>query len=153
MRWNESLRRRLAGDLVDRYNQWAEEHFRPRSDPDQVTNLDTTLFKQDLQQADWNKDNEASRRISPVMLYGATLPNKGLFGLGTYKGFWLVLRLNMWAITPRKIKFDSIDYRTARGPGGGILRLTYDAVGDDLSPAELLCFPLCKQTHLPTVVR
>ena len=148
--WSEYLWEQLKDEqLIDEYNAWSEEYFKPQPPVDNIVKKDPedvlTDFKNALRHADWNTGNESLKKVSSMMLYGRRLNNKGLFVLGTYQKFWLVLRLQMWAISPQKTDLQLRElYGVAEGQPGGVLGLRYKPIRDDSTASVLFFFPLGK---------
>lgn len=79
------------------------------------------------------------------MLYGRRLDNDGLFSLGSFQTFWLILRLNMWAISPQNTSPELRQrYGVADAQPGGVLGLRYKLIGGESTKKVLLFFPLGK---------
>lgn len=100
LNWNEYLLEQLKDEqLIDEYNAWSEEYFKPQPRVDNIVEESPvrvfTLFQIGLRHADWNVGNQFLDVVSSMMLYGRRLCNKGLFVLGTFQRFWLILRLHM----------------------------------------------------------
>ena len=100
MNWNEYLLEQLEDKkLVDEYTVWSEEYFKPQRYVDTIIKEypaeDFPDFESSLSSADWNHGNASLDVVSSIMLYGCRLRNEGLFVLGTFQRFWLILGLNM----------------------------------------------------------
>lgn len=148
--WSKYLLEQLKDEqLVKEYNAWSEEYFKPqflvndivKKDPEAVSND----FKNALRFADWSIGNDHLDEVSSMMLYDRRLSNQGLYVLGNFQRFWLILRLDMWAISPQKTDHQLRElYGVAEGQPGEILGLRYKPLRDD-SPANIsIFFPLGK---------
>ena len=151
MNWNEYLLEYLKDEnLVNEYNAWSKEYFKPRPRGDKIIKKYPAAghsdFKFCLEWADWNDGNESLDVVSSTMLYSRRLCNKGLFVLGTFQAFWLILRLHMWAISPQKTDPQLRElYAVADGQPGGVLGLRYKPIGDESTASILFFFPLGKR--------
>ena len=149
--WNEYLLEQLEDEnLVDEYNVWSEEYFKPQRYVDNIIKEypaeDFSDFESCLSSADWNRGNTSLDVVSSTMLYGRRLRSKGLFVLGTFQRFWLILRLHMWPISPQKTDPQLRElHGVADGQPGGVLGLRYKPIGDDSTASVLFFFPLGKR--------
>lgn len=149
--WNKYLLEQLDDeDLVEEYNTWSEIYFKPQSRVDNIGKMNPdkifSSFQSYLNDADWNFGNKDLDMVSSIMLYGRRLRNKGLFMLGTFQRFWLILRLHMWAISPQKTDPQLRElYGVADGQTGGVLGLRYKPIGDESTASVLFFFPLGKR--------
>lgn len=151
MNWNEYLLEQLEDEnLVNKYNVWSEEYFKPQRYVDNIIKEypaeDFSDFESCLSSADWNRGNTSLNVVSSTMLYGRRLRSKGLFVLGTFQRFWLILRLHMWAISPQKTDPQLRElHGVTDGQPGGVLGLRYKPIGDDSTASVLFFFPLGKR--------
>ena len=149
--FNEYLVKQLKNEnLVREYNAWSSEYFKPRPRGDKIIQKypaeEYPDFMDYLQSADWNVGNDSLDVVSSTMLYSRRLCNKGLFALGTFQAFWLVLRLHMWAISPQKTDPQLRElHGIADGQPGGVLGLRYKPIGDESTASILFFFPLGKR--------
>lgn len=149
--WDEYLLKELKNEnLIHEYNAWSNEYFKPRPLWDQIVKKylpeEYSDFMHCLQSANWNAGNDSLDVVSSTMLYSRRLCNKGLFALGTFQAFWLVLRLHMWAISPQKTDSQLRErHGIADGQAGGVLGLRYKPIGDESPASILFFFPLGKR--------
>jgi hypothetical protein len=149
--WNKYLLKQLKDKhLVDEYNAWSEEYFRPRSRVDNIVKTNTadefSYFKFCLRHANWNVGSKKLDAVFSMMIYGRRLRNKGLFILGTFQRFWLILRLHMWTISPPKTDPQLRElYGVAGRQPGVVLGLRYKPIGDESTASVLFFFPLGKR--------
>ena len=153
--WNIYLWEQLKDEkLVAEYDAWSVEYFRPEThfvgkNPDDVL----ADFRDGLRHADWNVGNAFSDKVSEMMLYDYELGNDGLFVLGTFQRFWLILRLESRAIWPQKTDPQlRKSYGVAEGLPGKFLGLRYKPIGDKSAASVLFFLPLGKQIYLQNLV-
>ena len=146
--WDKYLLEQLGNEhFVDQYNVWSKEHFapRPRVNLTVWSGSRTHELRRRLQDANWNVSNPSLKAVSSMMLYGRRLDNDGLFSLGSFQTFWLILRLNMWAISPQNTSPELRQrYGVADAQPGGVLGLRYKLMDDESTKKVLLFFPLGK---------
>lgn len=149
--WNEYLSEQLKDEqLVDEYNVWSEEYFRAQPPVDNIVDKDPSCvfgnFQTCLRHADWNAGGECLGAVSSMMLYGHRLYNKGLFVLGPFQRFWLILQLRMWPISPQKTDPQLRElYGVADSQPREVLSVRYKPIGDESTTSVLFFFPLGKQ--------
>jgi hypothetical protein len=146
--WDKYLLEQLGNEhFVNQYNVWSKEHFapRPRVNLTVWSGSRTHELRRRLRDATWNVSNPSLKAVSSMMLYGRRLDNDGLFSLGSFQTFWLILRLNMWAISPQNTSPELRQrYGVADAQPGGVLGLRYKLIGDESTKKVLLFFPLGK---------
>ena len=150
--WNQHLLEQLGGNqiLVDLYNLWSQYYFmpppRPRTHRDWWQDqIKPANFKDSLKSANWNVPNSYTKVVSSTMIYGRRMDNDGRFSLGKFRSYWLILQLNMWAISPRDTSPDLCrQHNLADAQPGGVLGLRYKLIGKESTKKTLLFFPLGK---------
>jgi hypothetical protein len=147
--WEKHMRNALGQNrrYIDEYNKWSVNHFRAPSGVEEIVkNGGAKELKNWLRNVSWKETGGEYEFVSSMMLYGHRLPNKGLFALGYYQTFWLVVRLNRWAISLPKTESQlRKSYKDLVSEDEAVLGLRYKRIHDE-TRETLFFFPLGEQT-------